>query len=215
MWCDAKTRSGERCKNRPVKGRDVCRMHGGKTPRGTASPHFRHGRYSKDLPSHLMERFEQALSDPDLVDLRRELALTDAEMSACLREMEKTPAREVWMHLHEAAAIFRRARSAGDLDEMTSSLELILGVIEQGIEAEKHWMKIDRLIERRRRLVESETRRELASSQELTYDSVTTLFAALTQAVRDSVPPKLAEEIRKKFDELTTRQDQPRLKLVN
>jgi len=30
--CTAKTRSGERCKNPPITGAHVCRMHGGKAP---------------------------------------------------------------------------------------------------------------------------------------------------------------------------------------
>lgn len=39
--CEAKSkRTGERCRNRPMKGKGVCRMHGGKSP-------IKHGLYSK------------------------------------------------------------------------------------------------------------------------------------------------------------------------
>jgi len=45
--CGARTRQGTRCRKWGMSnGR--CRLHGGLTPRGLASPHFRHGRYSRD-----------------------------------------------------------------------------------------------------------------------------------------------------------------------
>ena len=45
--CGAKTRSGGRCKNTPIGQTGRCRMHGGKSYGGIASPRFKHGQYSK------------------------------------------------------------------------------------------------------------------------------------------------------------------------
>jgi len=45
--CGAKTKSGSACRRPPVAGRTRCRLHGGATPYGIASPHFRHGLRSK------------------------------------------------------------------------------------------------------------------------------------------------------------------------
>ncbi len=49
--CDAKTRSGNPCQLRAGWGTDHvgegrCKFHGGRTPRGADSPHFRHGHRS-------------------------------------------------------------------------------------------------------------------------------------------------------------------------
>jgi len=44
--CGAKTPDGP-CENIPVDGRARCRLHGGATPRGADSPHYRHGRWAK------------------------------------------------------------------------------------------------------------------------------------------------------------------------
>ena len=47
--CGAKTRAGSPCRRAPATGRSRCRLHGGATPRGAASPHWRHGRYCRAL----------------------------------------------------------------------------------------------------------------------------------------------------------------------
>ena len=47
-----------------LEGRARCHYHGGKTPRGIASPHFRTGRYSKYLPGGLEKLCENARADP-------------------------------------------------------------------------------------------------------------------------------------------------------
>ena len=46
--CGARTRSGGRCKNMAMYPAGRCRLHGGKSLRGLASPRYKHGRYSKD-----------------------------------------------------------------------------------------------------------------------------------------------------------------------
>ena len=54
-----------------------CRLHGGKSPAGLASPHYKDGRYSKALPARLAARYATAEADPRLLELRDEVALTD------------------------------------------------------------------------------------------------------------------------------------------
>ena len=41
----------------PVRGRTRCRMHGGDTPQGITSPHYRKG-YSRSIPKHLQDIYE-------------------------------------------------------------------------------------------------------------------------------------------------------------
>ena len=60
--CNARTRSGELCKNAPIYPAGRCRMHGGKSLRGIASPRFKYGRYCKDLLGQLTGAY---LADKD------------------------------------------------------------------------------------------------------------------------------------------------------
>ena len=70
-------RSGERCKNPAVTGYDVCRIHGGKTPRGIASPNYKTGLYSRYLPSGINDKV-QAFIEADPLELVSEMALLRA-----------------------------------------------------------------------------------------------------------------------------------------
>ena len=51
--CGARTRSGAPCKNLALYPAGRCRMHGGKSLRGLASPRYKHGKYSKDTLAQL------------------------------------------------------------------------------------------------------------------------------------------------------------------
>jgi hypothetical protein len=108
--CTAKAKStGERCRRPAVPGRNVCRYHGGATPRGIASPNFKHGKYSKDLPKGLIARYEQAAQDPELLALRDEIALLDARMVELMHKLGGGEAdQEVWKEIYAALEQRRR-----------------------------------------------------------------------------------------------------------
>jgi hypothetical protein len=63
--CGARTRAGAPCKNWSMRGRTRCRMHGGRSLRGIASPTFKHGRYSRDMVAFLLWRLGYSTHDPD------------------------------------------------------------------------------------------------------------------------------------------------------
>lgn len=57
--CGAKTRSGGQCQKPPVKGANRCKLHGGKTPRGTDSPHWKNGLYSQYASESLKDVLDE------------------------------------------------------------------------------------------------------------------------------------------------------------
>src|SRR5438067_9697369 len=72
--CGARRRDGGDC-CQPAMKNGRCRMHGGKTPRGLASPKTRSGRYSKDLPTRILARYQEAMQDPELLSVKHDVAL--------------------------------------------------------------------------------------------------------------------------------------------
>lgn len=61
MQCKAKTRSGDTCKNHPIKGSTVCRMHGGSSPRAKEAA-------ARRLQEQAAEREVLKLAHPITVD---------------------------------------------------------------------------------------------------------------------------------------------------
>lgn len=61
-----------------MRGKEVCRVHGGKTPGGPASPHFKHGRYSKYMKESLAEIMEQLREEVDLESIDEEILAATA-----------------------------------------------------------------------------------------------------------------------------------------
>lgn len=78
--CGAKTRSGNPCQNSPVNGSNRCRMHGGKSLKGTDSPRYSHGMYSKYAGAELKEVLAELedVSSEELVNPDNEIKLMQA-----------------------------------------------------------------------------------------------------------------------------------------
>ena len=86
--CGAKTRQGNPCQRSPARGRTRCRLHGGATPRGRASPHFKTGKYSSLLPDRLIGRYEEGQAAADLRSLRSEIALLQVRIIELLGQLK-------------------------------------------------------------------------------------------------------------------------------
>lgn len=86
MQCTAKSkRSGVQCKNDAMRGKDKCRMHGGKTP-------IKHGIYSKYAPAMVANKINEARNDVRLTDIREDLALQRALVNNLLERYKDTNA---------------------------------------------------------------------------------------------------------------------------
>ena len=102
--CGARKRDGQPCRAAAMKN-GKCRLHGGATPGGVASPHFRHGRrsrYLKLLSGDLRAGFRAALSDKQLLSLREEVALLTArtmQLLGRLRTQEGAEYEATWAEL--------------------------------------------------------------------------------------------------------------------
>ena len=81
------------CGNSPVTGRAVCRMHGGATPRGTASPHYKHGLYSRYAQTDLAAKIDEMRQEEErLRDICEVLSVQGALLGEALAQNELTAA---------------------------------------------------------------------------------------------------------------------------
>jgi len=78
--CGAKLRKkpGKFCQSTRLMSNGRCRLHGGKTPSGTDSPHFKHGRYANAFKGKMLEHFEQMQKDENPLDMVPDLLVQRA-----------------------------------------------------------------------------------------------------------------------------------------
>lgn len=103
--CTATAKStGKRCELPAIKGREVCRLHGGKTPRGEASPHFKHGRFSEYLPERLVKIYEAVEADNEHSILSRNIQLRETFLREKLAMLDNAPdSAQTWQELRKVA----------------------------------------------------------------------------------------------------------------
>ena len=203
---------GRQCANSPVKGRGhpaapdayktVCSTHGGKTPSGIGSPHWKHGRYSKDLPSNLAADYVRALKDPDLVSLREELALVDAFIAQDIRKLSTLEEAGDWSKALGLLVEMENASANGDLELVSLRLRDLTGLINKGEESIKVRNRILDRIEQRRKIADSERRRMVDLRLLMSVERQMLLLAAVSTILGEEITDvgqrrRIAERIRR------------------
>lgn len=108
--CGARTKAGTPCQKSPMNGSSRCRLHGGKSLKGAAHPNFKHGRYSKFMPHHLVGRYKESVNDPELLSLQQDIALLDARITEMLESMEQEDAdkNKIWAEIQNMLGTRRK-----------------------------------------------------------------------------------------------------------
>lgn len=176
-----------------MHGKTVCYMHGGKTPKGMMQPAYKTGRYSKYMPARLLERFQQSSDDPDLLNLRDDIALVDSRLSDMLERVDSGESGETWK-LAKAAHRTMKAGLApgGDLTAAKAALDDLDAIISRGMGDYAAWREIGELLDRRERLVRSERRRLVELQQTMTVEQAMLLMGALAALVDEHVTDRAA-----------------------
>jgi hypothetical protein len=163
-------------------------MHGGKTPRGPASVHYKDGRHSRFLPSRMFAAYKAAGLDPELMSLRQDLALLEARIIDVLQRVDTGEAGVVWRDAQAAMATFNRAKARQDADGMTLALANVQRLITQGTADYASWREVGKLIDQRRQLVESEQRRLTLAHEMISRDQAMALLGQIVDIIRRHVP---------------------------
>lgn len=187
--CGGKTRSGGKCKKPPMTGRTRCRLHGGATPVGIMSPHFKTGKYSKYLPPRLLERYHESLEDGELLALREEIALVDTRLADLLTRVDRGESKGFWRLAKTELSKYTKALNSEDVDEEKTATHLfnLRQIINGALDDYGAWSEIHSALEQRRRLVESESKRLSEMRQFITAEKAMVLIANLTDIIKRHV----------------------------
>jgi hypothetical protein len=184
--CSGHTSKGAPCRA-PAMTNGKCRVHGGATPTGWNSPHWRNGRYSKYLPKGLAVMVDEALKDPDRHSMDQELALVDTRMGQVLSRMDRPDSASIWGQLRAANERFNDASAHKKVPEMHAAMDAIQRLISEGAAEGSDWSEIRSLIDQRRTLVESEERRMVTSGKAVPADQVMNIIATIRSIILDEV----------------------------
>lgn len=184
--CGAKTRKGTPCE-RDAMPNGRCWKHGGATPKGFALPQTKTGRYSKYLPTRLTERYEQAVTDDELLALRDDIALLDSRVSDLLSRVDRGEAGKLWTDAKGAFIDLKASMKSGDSKGLIAAVEELDGILGRGLSDYAAWNEIHNLLDQRRKLVESERKRLVEMQQMVTSEQAVLLMGALLDSVRRNV----------------------------
>jgi hypothetical protein len=170
-----------------MRGQRVCRVHGGKTPRGIASPHYKTGRYSRSIPARLADRYEESRNDPRLLDLQDEIGLLDARLTDLLARVDTGESGAIWRDLMQQRSELLAAKRANDIKAQAEAIGAILDLISKGHADYRAWGEVHTVLEQRKRLAESERKRMIEMQQMITSERAMALLGAVVGVVREHV----------------------------
>lgn len=147
-----------------------CQKHGGKSLRGIAHPNFTNGATSRYmLPLRMRESYNDALSDPKLLDLKPEIALVHARAKDLIDRVDSGESGHLWKLLQKA---YTDLETAKDKAEQLVALATLGQLIKRGTADYAAWTETMKEIDRKRVLVESERKRAVELHQMVALDSI-------------------------------------------
>ena len=165
-----------------------CRLHGGKSLKGIASPVLTQGgRYSKYLPTRMQERYEQSRTDSELLALREDIALVDGRLADLLKRVDHGEAGAAWKEARAAFLELSIAMSTSDGAKLIKASKELEQVIGRGLSDYMAWDEISRLLEQRRKLSESERKRLVDMQNMITSEQAMLLMRAMLDSVKRNV----------------------------
>lgn len=188
-FCGAKLRKrpGKTCKKLPMKGKRRCRLHGGKSLGGFASPTFKHGRYSDILPKDMRKRYEQARKDPELLSHEPELRLIDSHLHELLKQAELAGSPKTLLKAQKAWEDFLLARTKDNEAMCSACLDEVGLALTDKTYDPLAWIEIREVMEGRRKILESETRRIKDKDMSMGAEQLLAIIEFIVDIIRQSV----------------------------
>jgi len=180
------------CQNDCSKGRTTCILHGGKTPRGIASPHFKHGRHSgviRHLPVHLQEAAQELRESSELVSLKDALTIQGVRAIELLDRLSET--KDISKQLALALKALKNLRKAKDAEATNEAMDELETVLEEGVDSSKMleltWLDLRALVQEQTKTVAVEHKRAIDARMVLTQEQAVSLMVAILAILKQEI----------------------------
>jgi hypothetical protein len=182
--CGAVTRSGGRCQDTAVMPNGRCRRHKGTASKGVLNPLIKTGRYSLDLPTRVLGRYEAALADPELLSVRDDIALLQGAVTDLMAELKEAENRPDLDQILGTVEKMAAEWQGWDWTKMNAELQRLKEMI-VGRQSQRQAMReIRELIREKAALVAQENRLLADRQQLITVEQYLLGMRALGSAVR-------------------------------
>lgn len=201
----------------PAMANGKCRMHGGKALSGVASATYKGAGRSRVVPARWADAYQGAVDDPDLLSLRHDIAMVDAQIEELeARLPERNGEDLLFLAFLQQFGRAKDLRALSQDDTLKPEKQAVahldfLAAFDRasGVFTEQMRMRRDELEimgrtlelrEQRRRLVDTETKRLTAAVQSMRVESVRSILWALLDILRREIPDrKLLQRIQDRF----------------
>ena len=164
-----------------------CKNHGGLTPRGPDSVQWRGGREFRRyrLPPRILQTFNDAYNDPDLLSLRQDIALCESRIADLVTRVDTGESGAAWNALKAALSEYESAEFGSP--EQRRAIGCMHQLIDGAVNDYNAWNELGEWQERKGRAQERERKRLVEMSQCLTYKEVIVLIAQTLDIIRSTV----------------------------
>jgi hypothetical protein len=175
-----------------------CKKHGGKNLKGPAHHSFRTGEWSKWMPTTSAQDLLNAVNDPDYLSLKDEMAMNAVEVLNLTKQFQQGTDQKTWQNIDRLATELERllfsegvtafltamGGEGSDLTRMGNIAEQLVKLIKQGRDEQRIFREIGEAQERRRKMVETETKRAMMERNNMPADQVLHLFSSMVNLVK-------------------------------
>lgn len=165
-------------------------MHGGKSLKGAASPRFRTGTHTQYLPERLVAAYNAALNDPELLDLKQSVALIDTRLLDLLSRVDSGESGALWAETVKTYQELRKAYRGGDHITIMKAFGSMDAVIDSVMQDYAAWGEIQRLLDDRRKHVETQANVELKGERAVSATELMTFMGAVLNLIQTTVSDK-------------------------
>lgn len=146
-------------------------------------------RYSRQFPPQLLERYERARNDPNILSLSEEIALMTFRIGELVQGQKRGESNELWARLANnyaqlATAVLESGVDDPGINDQMESLHLL---IKEGVDDSNTWSEVQSLNESKRRLVETQRRTLIEAQQMITVDRMMVLLGAVARVIQEHV----------------------------
>lgn len=189
LWYCPECGEPRRCSRRVVTGCTTCVAHGAKRATTLIKRDLRKAILARRerLPRRMLEAYDEALQDKELLLLRRDLALVESRIEDLLDRADSGESGRIWRELRDTWNSFTHATRSGEEQTAEAYLQKVNDLIVEGNQDFDVWSEISSLVEQRKRLVESERRRLLEMHQMISTERVMALMERIALIIEKHV----------------------------